>query len=635
MLVILMANGQQFKLAKAEKKFNDFAFADAIASYERLVEKGYASEEIFKKLGNANYLDAKYKKAAEWYTKLFDLAKADVEPEYIYRYSQCLKSIGKYEEAHEWMAKFEKAKSNDSRAIKFAQNRDYLLKIKENSGRYDIENIAVNSKSSDFAPSFLGDMLVFSTARDSGIATRNLNKWNNTPFLNLYSAKAGANGKFSTTSKFSKNLNTKTHESSTAFTKDGKTIYFTRNNSKNGKFARDVNGISRLKIFRATKQGDDWVNIEELPFNDANHSTSHPALSHDGKKLYFASDMEGTLGESDIFVVDILKNGEFGIPKNLGNIINTEGKETFPFVTDSNVLYFSSDGHPGLGGLDVFAVPLDYGEAMKVTNVGAPVNGAEDDFSFVINESTKKGYFASDREGGIGSDDIYAFVENIPLKFSCNAFVEGTVKQKETGEPLVGVKVVLYSENNEPLAETVSGSVGAFSFEGECSSGTFRLVGTKEDYLEGIRMISMIKGQDVTGADIEMTKKLNRAPVGTNLAEYLNIARVYFDYNKSFIRKDAIPSLEKIQAYMNAFPDVKIQIRSHTDSRGSNGYNMRLSTRRAKATIAHLLENGINSERVSGEGFGETQLTNHCSNGVKCSEEMNQQNRRSEFIIVD
>jgi outer membrane protein OmpA-like peptidoglycan-associated protein len=633
LFAVFLVCGQQFKLAKAEKKFNNYAFVDAIASFERLVEKGYASEDIYKKLGDANYLDARYKKAAEWYEKLLKSNPTAIDPEHIYRYAQCLKSLGRYEESNDWMEKFEGLKSTDSRALKFSQTKDYLLKIKENSGRYDIENLKINSNKSDFAPSLLGDMLVFSTARDTGLVFKRVDNWDRSPYLNLYSAKLTESGVFEKPIKFGKNINTKTHESSSVFTKDGNTMYFTRNNSKNGRFVTDADGLSRLKIYKAIKQNNQWTNIQQLPFNSDDYSIAHPALNADETKLYFASDMEGTIGGSDIFVVDILPNFGFSTPRNLGSSINTEGKETFPFISDSNVLYFVSDGHLGLGGLDVFATKLDNAKDKVIVNVGAPVNSEEDDFSFIIDEKTKKGFFASNRDGGQGSDDLYAFTENTPINLKCTTVVQGTVLQMETKIPLDNVKVVLYNGQDEPLAETNSGSDGSYSFEGDCTEGNFRLIGTKDDYVDGVRSFTLVKGQDFIGADIEMTKILKQAPVDTNLAEVLNIASIYFDYDKADIRKNAKPSLDKIIAYLNKFPETKILVTSHTDSRGGDAYNMDLSIRRANATVNYLLANGVSASRIDGKGFGETKLTNTCSNGVPCTEEEHQANRRSEFIV--
>lgn len=418
LLACTLSQAQDKETQKAEKEIADFAYADAIETYEKLVEKGYEDGQILKNLANAQYLNANYEEAAGWYAKLFTVESAGEDSNAMYRYAQSLKSNGDYTASQKWMQKFEAVNSDDVRVKKFMEHPDYLEEIERRSGRYFLKNLTINSAASDFAPSFNGEMLVFSTARDTGTTSRKIHGWNNSSFLNLYKASGLQNAQLMQPTKLSKNLNTKTHESSTAFTKDGTTVYFTRNNSENGKFSRDENGISRLKIYRASLKNEEWKDITELPFNSDSYSNAHPCLNADETKLYFVSDREGTLGQSDIFVVDILTDGTFGSPKNLGDQINTEARETFPFITESNVLYFASDGHPGLGGLDIFATSLDDHEQPIIVNIGKPVNGEQDDFSFIIDETTKEGFFASNRDGGQGDDDIYGFTETEVLDFT-------------------------------------------------------------------------------------------------------------------------------------------------------------------------------------------------------------------------
>ncbi|MGS0527451.1 hypothetical protein ACU8V7_21985 [Zobellia nedashkovskayae] len=300
----MASQAQDKKIRKADTKFTNYSYASAISSYEDLVADGYTEEEVFKNLGNANYLNANYQEASDWYGQLFQLGITDIDPEYMYRYAQTLKSLEKYDASDVWMNKFKTARSNDQRALAFGNNQDYLEQIEERSGRYELKNLGLNSKVSDFAPSFYGKDLVFSTARDSGLISKNIHRWNNGAFLNLYKASGDDQGNFTELDKLDRKLNKKTHESSTAFTKDGQTMYFTRNNSNNGKFSRDEEGISRLKIFRADLIDEEWGNIVELPFNGDSYSVAHPTLNNDETKLYFASDMPGTARESDIFSVE-------------------------------------------------------------------------------------------------------------------------------------------------------------------------------------------------------------------------------------------------------------------------------------------------------------------------------------------
>ncbi|MUH35917.1 flagellar motor protein MotB [Zobellia amurskyensis] len=633
-LMAMVSQAQGKKIKKADTKFTNYSYASAIQSYEDLVEDGYTEEEIFKNLGNANYLNANYQEASNWYGQLFQLGITDIDPEYMYRYAQTLKSLEKYTASDVWMNKFKTARSNDQRALAFGNNEDYLEQIEERSGRYELKNLALNSKVSDFAPSFYGKDLVFSTARDSGRISKNIHRWNNGAFLNLYRAKGDDQGNFTSLEKLDRKLNRKTHESSTAFTKDGQTMYFTRNNSDNGKFSRDEEGISRLKIYRADLIDEELGNIVELPFNGDSYSVAHPTLNNDETKLYFASDMPGTAGESDIFSVEINKDGTFGAPQNLGPQINTEARETFPFVTGSDILYFSSDGHPGLGGLDVFATDLK-NDSGKVINVGRPLNGEEDDFSYIVNEETKKGYFASNREGGLGNDDIYGFLEKEPLDFTCHTNITGVVKDKKTGDLLANASIKVYDTQKNLVASSETDANGAFAMEGNCEDGNYRVVATKTDYDEGDKIFATVNAKDATGIEVVLAQSDKSAPVGTDLAKYLNIEPIYFDFDKHFIREDARISIDKVLAYLREYPNVKVQVRSHTDSRANDGYNMQLSTSRAKSTAAYLVEQGIPEGRISFEGFGETQLTNDCSNGVPCTKEQHQMNRRSEFIVVE
>lgn len=632
----VLASGQQDKkIKKADDKFEQRSYANAIDSYEKLVADGYSSEEIYKSLGDALYLNANYEESGEWYGKLLELEDANMDMDYMYRYAQTLKSTGRYGESDRWMKIFSAAKSKDVRAINFLKNQDYLDKIKAQSERYKIKNIAINSTASDFAPSFNGEELVFSTARDTGKIIRNIHLWNKKPFLNLYKATVSENGEVSSASKLSKKLNRKTHESSTVFTKDGTTVYFTRNNSENGKFSRDSEGVSRLKLYRASLKNEEWVDIVELPFNDDAYSVAHPTLSPDEKKLYFASDMPGTRGSSDIFWVSIHSDGSYSSPQNMGSTINTEARETFPFVTDSNVLYFASDGHPGLGGLDVYATKLEDRSSLYVVNVGAPINSVQDDFSFIINEETKKGFFASNRQGGMGDDDIYGFTEIKPMDMDCNTLVDGIVKDKDSQKVLGGALVTLYNYKGDLIAETTSESNGDFTLEGDCQDGNYKVVANLDEYKIGNTIFEINDTKDTAGLEIVLEKTIKKASVGTNLIKFLNLSPVYFDLDKSDIRPDAEITINKVAEYLNIFPELNIEVQSHTDAKANDDYNNKLSMRRAKETIKYLISIGVSESRISGKGYGETQLTNDCSTREKCIDTQHQLNRRSEFIVVE
>jgi len=600
---------QDGKIKRANQDFENFAFMDAIASYEGLTKKGLNDEDIFKKLGNANYMNAKYDEAATWYGKLVQLENTSLEPNYLYRYAQSLKSLGKYEESDLWMNKFQLAKSSDLRAGIFNKNQKYLEKIESNSGRYTVKNLSLNSNVSDFSPSFYGEKnIVFSATFDS-------------------------EGNTSEIRTFSKSLNTKTHESSAVFTKDKKAIYFTRNNSKNGSFSRDSQKVSRLKIYRGQLIDEKWVDIEELPFNSDEYSIAHPALSKDEKTLYFSSDMPGTNGLSDIFKVAINEDGSFGTPQNLGKTINTEARETFPFIHE-DILYFSSDGHPGLGGLDVFAVKHQDLNS-EILNVGEPVNSTEDDFSFIIN-GKNLGYFASNREGGKGGDDIYSLVENEPLEFRCYSDITGIFIDAENNEALSNTKFEVISNDGKIIHEGISDKAGKFMLQLDCNEETYTIKGDKEEFENGSTNLLVTKG-DSEEVTIPLTKtpEMVLAAIGENIIEHLDLNPINFDFDKSDIRTDAQEILNQVTEYLKKHPNVKISIESHTDVKGNDAYNLALSERRAKSTYNHLISNGIDASRMIYNGFGETKLTNNCAIWKECSPEENERNRRSEIIIVE
>ncbi|QCW99343.1 flagellar motor protein MotB [Aggregatimonas sangjinii] len=631
-LAIVSANGQGGTAKKADNQFDDYAYANAIENYERLVKEGYTDEEIYKNLGDANYLNARYEDASAWYSKLFMVEGVTVDSDYMFRYANSLKSTMEYEASDLWMQRYSAANSNEVRARIFMSSPDYRSRIEEQSGRYDIENLPFNSAQSDFAPSFNGEQLVFSTARDSGSVVKRIHQWNNRSFLNLYATNASASGEFTTSEKLSNGLNAKTHESSTAFTTDGTMVYFTRNNSENGGFSRDDEGVSRLKIFRALLKDGKWTNISELPFNGDDFSCAHPTLSPNGDKLYFASDMPGTIGQSDIFVVDLNSDGTIGPPMNLGEKINTEGRETFPFVTEKNVLYFSSDGQQGLGGLDVFATKLEDTANAYVVNVGKPINSADDDFAFIIKEG--KGFFSSNRDGGKGEDDIYGFTENEKINLDCQTAVTGIVRNRESGSPLAGAKVAIYNGDVQ-VSETVSENDGSFSLEGDCKEGQYKLVASKDDYNEGDEIFAVIGATDTEGIDIALEKSIKRAVPGIDLVQFLNLRPVYFDLNKAEIRPDASRTLLAVIEYIKQFPDIRIQVQSHTDSKAGAAYNMALSQKRAENTVTYLLANGVQEGTVTAEGFGETKLINDCTTRESCPDERHQENRRSEFVVME
>jgi len=471
--MVLTGHSQERLITKGDTDYEEYSFRPAIDIYKRVMDKGFVSADLLKKLGNSYYFNADYVEAAETYKKLIDGYATDAGPEHYFRYAQSLKSLGDYDGSNEVMTKFSELTADDLRAVVYKNDKDYMAEIKRNSGRYDVGPFEYNSPYSEFAPTFYKEGLIFSSDRDTGNLARYRHTWNSKDFWDLYKVNADSTSDNLVT-KLSKAVNTRLHESTSVTTEDGNTMYFTRNNFKAGKYIKDENGVIRLKIFKSTLVDGLWQNIEELSFNSDAYSVAHPVLSPDEKTMYFASDMPGSLGESDIFRVEINEDGSFGTPINLGNVINTEARETFPFVTSQEILYFSSDGHPGLGGLDVFGTKIAEGKFDgAILNVGEPVNSKMDDFTFIMDEESRKGYFASNRPEGQGADDIYSFTENKPLVFDCKQEITGTVRDKISNEVLVGATVKVIDENNEEILSTITDSEGKYSLLLDCNQGNF------------------------------------------------------------------------------------------------------------------------------------------------------------------
>ena len=629
---------QKLKVAKADKEFDKFAYVDAIKTYERVFEKGYKSADMLQKLGDAYYFKADLESAAKWYTELFAVTQ-DVEPEYYYRYAQSLKSIKDYKKADEMLVKFNQKSGNDLRAKLASSQKDYLAQIKKNSGRYTVEDAGINSEFSDYGSTFYNSKVIFTSARDTGSLTSRKHKWTGESFTNLYDAEIGAEGALSKAERFGKKINSKYHESTPAFTQDGKTVYFTRNNYIDGKKGKDAQKSTLLKLYKATLQDDNWTDVTELPFNSDQYSVAHPALSADDKTLYFASDMPGTLGQSDLFKVTINADGTFSTPVNLGNVINTEGRETFPMITAENELYFASDGHPGLGGLDIFVSKADKENAFKdVLNVGEPLNSSKDDFGFLIDTKSKIGYVSSNRDGGKGSDDIYKFKETKKIEYTCQQNLEGVVTDQTTGAPLAMVKVTLSDQDHKMLKETTTDAEGKYNF-GEVNCQTKYYIKTElKDYNTKETPTLTATETGKTYVPVELEKTLQQVKPGDDLAKVFKIKIIYFDLDKSNIRKDAANDLAKILDVLTENPTMEIDIRSHTDCRQTAQYNLALSDRRAKSTMKWLVDKGINKNRLTAKGYGESQLVNDCgcepTNNSNCTEEQHQANRRSEFVIT-
>ena len=626
-LTLVLSSSLSFAQTKlADKFFKNFAYAKAIELYEKAVEKGDNSAHVLTRLGDAYYNNSKSDKAVYWYGEALKRHKK-IDAEYLYKYIQSLRSIGNYKEADIWFKKLSAAQKGDSRLKGYNPDEvDLYSKLTaKNEVIVTIENLPFNSENSDFGSYVYNNTLYFASSRGEDTKVYN---WNKEPFLDLFQVTVtDENNKLSFGSPREINaekINTDYHEASIAITNDGRTLYFTRDNiNKRNRLNYDKEGTTHLKIYKATLVNKQWANVVELPFNDDVFSTGHPTLSVDNKTLYFVSDRDGGIGQTDIYSVAINKNGAFSAPKNLGKKINTEGREMFPFISKDSTLYFSSDGYLNLGLLDIFKSNILKENQSEPENLGAPYNSGYDDFAFYSDSNNQKGYFSSNRPDGKGGDDIYSFNTT-----QCKQEIKGVISDDRTDIILSGVTVRLIDETGKVIEEVTTKDDGEYSFEVDCNK-TYTIVGNKPDYKENKKAIT-------TTFDNEKVNTIDLSLIPIIIDNQIVINPIFFDFDKSNIRTDAKYELENIVDVLRKHPNMVIKIESHSDSRGRDKYNLKLSDRRAKSTRDYVISRGVKAERVvSAIGFGETQLLNKCANRVRCTEEEHQINRRSYFYIVE
>jgi outer membrane protein OmpA-like peptidoglycan-associated protein/tetratricopeptide (TPR) repeat protein len=610
---------QNTSTKKADKHFKRFEFVEAAKDYAKLVENGKGDPYVYSQLAESYYNVFNTQEAERWYAKAIEGSDS---PEMIFKYSQMLKANGKYEASNAQMAKFSKMRPSDDRAIAYNKNPDYLPKILEKGKKFNIQNLGFNTKFSDFGGTLKGGKLYITSARNT---SRKTYGWTEEPFLDIYELAKSEDGTYQAAALVEDKVNTKYHEGLVSFSPDGNTMYFSRESFFEKEYEKD--SISKYKysllhLFKAKKSDGKWDNVEGFAVNSKNYSVKNPSVSSDGKTLYFASDMPGGYGLFDIYKASINSDGSLGEPVNLGQKVNTQSQEMFPYISSNNTLYFSSNGHLGLGNLDVFYTKEIDGKMAPIRNVGIPINSSGDDFAFSLNEETEEGYVSSNRDGGLGGDDIYAIKKLQPL---CDVLITGTVTDDKTGKPLNAASVSLYDDLGNLVLSKVTNSDGTVEFIVECDKASALQV-----VLDGYesRVVTIAASQE---EEVQVSIALN--PIEEIVGpEQINLDPIYFDFDKSNVTAQAAFELDKLIQIMNKYPDLVINATSHTDSRGSAPYNEKLSDRRAKTTVQYVISKGIDKSRISGMGKGENELKVNC--GSNCTDEEHQLNRRSEFIIV-
>ena len=616
---ILTAQSNETK--RADKHFNKYEFVEAAVDYLKIVNDEKADTYVYGQLAECYYNVFNTVEAEKWYAKALETS---TDPEMVYNYSQMLKANGKYDESNAQLDVFATMRPADHRAIAFRENPNYLPKILEKGKKFNVQNLSINSEVSDFGGTLKNGKLYITSARNNNRKTYG---WNEEPFLDIYTANVTADGELQTPSIIEENINTKYHEGIVSFSPDGNTMYFSRESYYEKKYERDSltkYKISVLNLYKSINQEGQWSEAEALSLNGDNYSVKNPSVSPDGKTLYFASDKSGGFGNFDIYSAPIDQNGSVGEATNMGQKLNTEGQEMFPFISSNNTLYFSSNGHLGLGGLDVFFAKIIDGKLGPVRNIGIPVNGNADDFAFSFNDEKEEGFVSSNRlvDGEDMSDDIYAIKRLQPI---CDVLVTVTVRDSKSGEILEGAVVSIQDSEGNIFGTKTSNAEGIVEYIIECDIDT-KLVGSKIDYESGATLLAGTSEEEVSA-------ELLISPIDEIiLANKVILNPIYFDFDKSNITAQAAFELDKLVQLMTKYKSIKISAESHTDSRGSNSYNLSLSERRALSTAQYVISKGVDASRITGTGKGETMPSTDC--GGSCNEEEHQLNRRSEFLIL-
>ncbi|MBX2890120.1 MAG: PD40 domain-containing protein [Saprospiraceae bacterium] len=769
-------SAQNFLLKQANDAMRDLDYMTAILLYQQVLEKDKHPEaliniaECYRKIND--------KQNAEfWYARVVQLPSA--KPIHKLYYGMMLQANGKCEVAKAWLNQYVKDVPDDARGQHLARACEIEEELKSKSrGVYVINPMPFNSNLDDFAPVIIGDKIVFASDRTQTGPVKRTNMWTGSPFAELYAVSFKMKGatpgnfQYGEAEKFSKNISTKFHEAAAALSPDGRTIFFTRNNFSQGSTGKSDEGLVKLKIYAAQSDGQGgWHNETELPFNSNEYNVAHPTMSADGQRLYFSSNMPGGYGGMDLYV-STLENGVWGPPINLGPVVNTEGNEIFPYIDPNNRLYFASNGHIGLGGLDIYySTPAsNSGDSWNFpVNLGYPINTNADDFGITFGKDLTWGFFTSDRDGGAGRDDVYGFLKSaasfevyvydsntklpvsgatvvnsktgltmttgpdgkiafdmraaecadftvekknyeaasksgcgdpsnpnaitrieIPIAKQLNLYLQGIVFDMTDGYPAEDARVILTNNCGKEIPEAVfTGSDGRYKFKLDkeccytvravkngfiagtadriCTNGltknsTLKSNLTLQPYLDGEGFIvagkeskpnfnhvsGLYENRDGTPASFVIGNGLevrngilfdNGAPSKPERATWERgkegfLVHLYYDYGQSNVNDESLPELEKLRKTLQENPDLQVEISSHTDSRGSDEYNLDLSQRRADWVVSWLVRQGIARERLVGKGYGESKLVNRCKDNIPCSETEHQLNRRTEFRVT-
>mgnify|MGYP003634540993 FL=1 len=607
--VAMSAQAQTDKTAKADKLYEQLRYVDAAEAYEKLIKNGVRTQHVYTQLGDSYFYNSDFKNAEKNYARAI---KNDPQVETLYRYAQSLKASQKYDLSNTIMNQFASLKPGDDRAKEYKSNPNYINDILGMKVGFTTKSHKFNTEASDFSALQVGSKLYFSSARNEN---RGKYGWNKEPYLDIYEAIIDDAGVVGKPELVNGEVNTKYHEGTLDITPDGKYMFFTRVDYYKGDYEKAVDGESKLNIYRALNAGGEWRDVATTSLESKEYGVGHPSITKDGKSIYFASQAPDGLGGTDIYKAD-LKDGVISNPVNLGPSVNTAGDDSFPYIADDNTLYFSSNGHLGLGGLDVFK----YTDG-QVTNMGSPVNSSLDDFGFSYSEATGKGYVSSNRDGGQGGDDVYG-IERIEI---CEVAVSVTAVDAKTGMPIPGAIVSLQDGNNNTMPGQTTDANGKAVFTTDCNL-ELTARGAKDKYESGEATLSVAE-EETAMVEVLMV------PEPEIVEDKIILNKIYFDLDNSDIRPDAALELDRLVGLMKKYPTLEILAETYADIRGSDDYNLALTERRSESIIKYVASQGVDASRLTAAGRGEANPIVDCAS-KKCTSAEYELSRRSEFTIT-
>jgi len=612
---------------RADKLYTEYQYAKAAAIYLKLTDVKNPKLKDMERLADCYSKMNKYEDAEIWYARA--VAEPGSSPENLISYGEILKANSLYAKAKTVLQEYATKTGNKDRVAVALAGCDSAQIWLSSPTRHKLRNeLAVNTQYSEFSATPVGNRVFYAGEPEVADFSKKYG-WTGNSFLRIFTATKSDDNTLNTPLIAGSELNSETyHIGPLTTTQSGDMFLITRTYpGKDAGIKKDSRGIYRtnkMELYFQSFVYGKWQKPIPFAYNNVKeYSVGHAALSPDGRILYFVSDMPGGQGGTDIWFTELQADGNWGSCFNAGNQVNTAGDELFPTVSKDGTLYFSSNGWPGMGGLDIFRSRGKKDNWSKPANMKYPVNSAGDDFSYIINEAQSAGYLSSNRKNGKGSDDIYSFSYQKPKN---SHYIKGVVYDKKTGLRLQAAVTMFAS--NSVVARQETAADGAFVFQAD-EQTPYNIQGVKFSYYsDSVNVV-------IRPSEVDDTAKvaLYLEPLFEK-GKTIRIENIHYNFDKDDIRADAAVILDKLVKTMHENPSLKIELASHTDSRGTDVYNHDLSQRRAQSAVNYLVTRGISRDRMIAKGYGESKLLNKCKDGVECTDDEHQANRRTEFTVL-